>query len=42
MKLSPARILLVLLFVFIGCFGVAYAAAGMLTRAARLSASISL
>jgi hypothetical protein len=31
MKLSPARILLVLLFVFIGCFGVAYAAAGMLT-----------
>ena len=31
MKLSPVRILLVLLFVFIGCFGVAYAAAGMLT-----------
>ena len=31
MKLSPVRILLVLVFVFIGCFGVAYAAAGMLT-----------
>ena len=31
MKLSPVRILLVLLFVFIGCFGIAYAAAGMLT-----------
>ena len=31
MKLSPVRILLVLLFVFIGCFGVAFAAAGMLT-----------
>jgi len=31
MKLSPARIALALLFIFIGCFGVAYAAAGMLT-----------
>jgi hypothetical protein len=31
MKLSPVRILLVLLFVFIGCFGIAYAAAGMFT-----------
>ena len=31
MKLSPARVALVLLFVFIGCFGTAYAAAGMLT-----------
>ncbi len=31
MKQSPARIALVLLFVFIGCFGTAYAAAGMLT-----------
>ena len=35
MKLSPARILLVLLFVFIGRFGVAYAAAGHADRAAR-------
>ena len=31
MKQSPARVALVLLFVFIGCFGTAYAAAGMLT-----------
>lgn len=31
MKQSPARVALVLLFLFIGCFGVAYAAAGMLT-----------
>ncbi len=31
MKPSPARTALVLLFVFIGCFGAAYAAAGMLT-----------
>ena len=31
MKQSPVRILLILLFTFIGCFGVAYAAAGMLT-----------
>lgn len=31
MKQSPARVLLILLFVFLGCFGVAYAAAGMLT-----------
>ena len=31
MKQTPARLALVLLFIFIGCFGVAYAAAGMLT-----------
>jgi hypothetical protein len=31
MKQSPTRLALVLLFVFIGCFGTAYAAAGMLT-----------
>ena len=31
MKQSPVRVALILLFVFIGCFGVAYAAAGMLT-----------
>ena len=31
MKQSPTRVLLVVLFVFLGCFGVAYAAAGMLT-----------
>jgi hypothetical protein len=31
MKQSPTRVLLILLFVFLGCFGVAYAAAGMLT-----------
>ena len=31
MKSSPTRILLVLVLVFLGCFGVAYAAAGMLT-----------
>lgn len=31
MKQSPTRVALVLVFVFIGCFGVAYAAAGMLT-----------
>ena len=31
MKQSPARVLLILLFVFVGCFGVAFAAAGMLT-----------
>lgn len=31
MKQSPARLALVLLFLFIGCFGTAYAAAGMLT-----------
>jgi len=31
MKQSPARTALVLLFIFIGCFGVAYAAAGVLT-----------
>jgi hypothetical protein len=31
MTQSPARIALILLFVFIGCFGTAYAAAGMLT-----------
>jgi hypothetical protein len=31
MKQSPVRILLILLFVFIGGFGVAYAAAGMFT-----------
>ena len=31
MKQSPARLALVLLFIFIGCFGAAYAAAGMLT-----------
>ena len=34
MKQSPARVALVLLFIFIGCFGTAYAAAGMLNRAA--------
>jgi hypothetical protein len=31
MKQSPARVLLILFFVFVGCFGIAYAAAGMLT-----------
>ncbi len=31
MKQSPVRVFLVLVFVFIGCFGVAYAAAGMLS-----------
>ena len=31
MKQSPTRVLLVILFVFVGCFGVAFAAAGMLT-----------
>jgi len=31
MKHSPARVALILLFVFIGCFGTAFAAAGMLT-----------
>jgi len=31
MKQSPTRVLLIILFVFLGCFGVAYAAAGMLT-----------
>jgi len=31
MKLSPVRVFLVILFVFIGCFGIAFAAAGMLT-----------
>jgi hypothetical protein len=31
MKSSPVRTLLILLFVFIGCFGIAYAATGMLT-----------
>jgi hypothetical protein len=31
MKPSPLRTLLILIFVFIGCFGTAYAAAGMLT-----------
>ena len=31
MKPSPVRTLLILIFVFIGCFGTAYAAAGMLT-----------
>jgi len=31
MKLSPVRTALALLFIFIGCFGTAYAAAGMLT-----------
>jgi hypothetical protein len=31
MKHSPTRVLLIILFVFLGCFGVAYGAAGMLT-----------
>ena len=31
MKQSPTRVALILLFIFIGCFGAAYAAAGMLT-----------
>lgn len=31
MKQSPTRVVLIILFVFLGCFGVAYAAAGMLT-----------
>ncbi len=31
MKLSPVRVFLVIVFVFIGCFGIAFAAAGMLT-----------
>jgi hypothetical protein len=31
MKQSPARVALILLFIFIGCFGTAFAAAGMLT-----------
>lgn len=31
MKLNPVRVALILVFIFIGCFGVAYAAAGMLT-----------
>ena len=31
MKQSPTRVLLIILFVFVGCFGVAFAAAGMLT-----------
>ena len=31
MKQSPTRVLLVILFVFVGGFGVAFAAAGMLT-----------
>ena len=31
MKHSPTRVLLIILFVFLGCFGVAYGASGMLT-----------
>jgi len=31
MKQSPTRVLLVILFVFVGCFGIAFAAAGMFT-----------
>jgi hypothetical protein len=31
MKQSPTRVLLTILFVFLGCFGVAYGASGMLT-----------
>jgi len=31
MKLSPTRVLLIIVFVFLGCFGIAYGASGMLT-----------
>ena len=31
MKYSPTRVLLIILFVFLGCFGIAYGASGMLT-----------